>query len=168
MWCIYVCCVRCHAPILFTRIVLVSHLAVKGRCTCEIGVVGTNNKLLGGPGQQGRYNKEESWQEAQSNLRTRPEWTYSWGASRDSRSNMYIVYMVILLQSMGMLWVVYLIFCSCLIIVVVAYIIHCLCIMISSAACIIHSNAWCLFSLQVKNKPWPPWVYSWIWHHREQ
>ncbi len=21
---------------------------------------------------------------------------------------------------------------------------------------------------QVKNKPWLPWVYSWIWHHRKQ
>jgi hypothetical protein len=26
----------------------------------------------------------------------------------------------------------------------------------------------CLFSLQVKNKPWLPWVYSWIWHSHEQ
>jgi hypothetical protein len=25
----------------------------------------------------------------------------------------------------------------------------------------------CLFT-QVKNKPWLPWVYSWIWHRREQ
>ncbi len=33
---------------------------------------------------------EESRQEAQSNLRTRPEWTYSRGASRNSCSSMYI------------------------------------------------------------------------------
>ncbi len=26
---------------------------------------------------------------------------------------------------------------------------------------------WCLF-LQVKNKPWLPWVYSWIWHRPKQ
>ncbi len=25
-----------------------------------------------------------------------------------------------------------------------------------------------LYFSQVKNKPWHPWVYSWIWHHREQ
>ncbi len=38
-----------------------------------------------------RYNKEESWQEAHSNPRTRPGWTYSRGASRDSHSSMYKV-----------------------------------------------------------------------------
>jgi hypothetical protein len=26
----------------------------------------------------------------------------------------------------------------------------------------------CLFSLQVKSKPWLPWVYSWIWYRWEQ
>jgi hypothetical protein len=35
---------------------------------------------------------EVSWQEAQSNPRMRPGWTYSQGASRDSRSSMYKVY----------------------------------------------------------------------------
>ncbi len=32
---------------------------------------------------------------------------------------------------------------------------------------LIRNTDWCLLS-QVKNKPWHPWVYSWIWHHREQ
>jgi hypothetical protein len=36
-----------------------------------------------------KTNKEESWQGAQSDLRTGPEWTYSRGAWRDSRSIMY-------------------------------------------------------------------------------
>jgi hypothetical protein len=35
---------------------------------------------------------ENDWQETQSNLRTRPEWMYSRGASRDSRSSIYQVY----------------------------------------------------------------------------
>ncbi len=39
-----------------------------------------------------RYNIEESWQEAQSNSRTRPGWTYSRGAPRNSRSRLYKVY----------------------------------------------------------------------------
>ncbi len=30
-----------------------------------------------------------------------------------------------------------------------------------------HNVDWCLF-WQVKNKPWRPWVYTWIWHRREQ
>jgi hypothetical protein len=42
---------------------------------------------------------EENWQEAQSNSRTRPGWTYLRGASRVSRSGMYIMYKDILLQS---------------------------------------------------------------------
>ncbi len=25
-----------------------------------------------------------------------------------------------------------------------------------------------VYFLQVKNKPWLPWLYSWIWHRREQ
>jgi hypothetical protein len=45
-----------------------------------------------GQDKYGRYNMEESWQEAQSNTRTRPGWTYLGGASRDSHSSMYKVY----------------------------------------------------------------------------
>jgi hypothetical protein len=39
---------------------------------------------------------EGSWQEAHSNLRTRSRWTYSQGASRDSHSSMYKVYIVVI------------------------------------------------------------------------
>jgi hypothetical protein len=42
-----------------------------------------------GQDKQGRYNIEESWKRAQSNSRTKPGWTYSRGAARDSRSSMY-------------------------------------------------------------------------------
>jgi hypothetical protein len=45
-----------------------------------------------GQDKQGRYNVEESWWGAQFNPRTRPEWTYSRGAARDSRSIMYKMY----------------------------------------------------------------------------
>ncbi len=37
----------------------------------------------------------------------------------------------------------------------------------SSYSWIKHSTDFCLFS-QVKNKPWLPWVYSWIRHRHEQ
>ncbi len=46
--------------------------------------------------KQGRYDMEGSWQEAQSNPRTRPRWTYSRGASRSSHSSMYEVYIVVI------------------------------------------------------------------------
>ncbi len=42
-----------------------------------------------------RHNIEESWQEAQSNPRTRPAWTWSRGSSRNSRSSVYKVYSTI-------------------------------------------------------------------------
>jgi hypothetical protein len=32
----------------------------------------------------------------------------------------------------------------------------------------IDSRCWLLFIWQVKNKPWLPWVYTWIWHCHEQ
>ncbi len=41
---------KCSAP-MFTCIAVLSSLVVKGGCTCEIQIVGTNNKLLGGPRQ---------------------------------------------------------------------------------------------------------------------
>jgi hypothetical protein len=51
-----------------------------------------------GQDKQGRYNMEGSWQEAQSNPRTRPEWTYLRGASRDSHPSMYKVNRGIMMQ----------------------------------------------------------------------
>ncbi len=51
-----------------------------------------------GQDKQGRYSIEESWQRAQSNLTTRPEWTYSRGTARDSCSSMYKMYIDIMLQ----------------------------------------------------------------------
>jgi hypothetical protein len=33
---------------------------------------------------------------------------------------------------------------------------------------IIRSHDWLFIFLQVKNKPWFPWVYSWIRHCRKQ
>jgi hypothetical protein len=38
------------------------------------------------------HNIEGNWRRAQSNLRMRPEWTYSRGAAGDSRSSMYKMY----------------------------------------------------------------------------
>ncbi len=69
-------------PILFTGELVLSRLVVEGGCTRETGIVGTNSKILGGPGQTKKIHAEESWQEAQSNPRTRPRWKYSRGASR--------------------------------------------------------------------------------------
>jgi hypothetical protein len=58
--CIYICplYMRCHAPILFTCIIVLSRLVIKGECMCEIWIVGRNNKLLGGPRQIRRIQAE--------------------------------------------------------------------------------------------------------------
>jgi hypothetical protein len=48
-----------------------------------------------GQDKQGRYKIGVSWQRAQSNLRTRPEWTNARGAARDSCSSMYKMYIVV-------------------------------------------------------------------------
>jgi hypothetical protein len=49
---------------------------------CETQIVGTNSKILGGPRQTKKIHVEESWQEVQSNSRTRPGWTYLRGDPR--------------------------------------------------------------------------------------
>jgi hypothetical protein len=74
-----------------------------------------------GQDKQGRYNMGGSWQEAQSNPRMGPEWTYSRGASRGSRSSMYKVYIGIMIQliwkeKIEMLWITHILHCLCLII----------------------------------------------------
>jgi hypothetical protein len=66
--------------ILFTCLLVLSHLVVKGGCTCETLTIGTNSKILGGPRQTRKIHVEENRQEVQSNPRTRPGWTYSRGA----------------------------------------------------------------------------------------
>ncbi len=78
---------------------VLSRLVVKGGNTGEMQVVGQITSCWVGEDKQGRYNMEENWQAAQSNPRTRPGWTHSLGASRVSRSSMYMMYMDILLQS---------------------------------------------------------------------
>jgi hypothetical protein len=93
----YICpmYMRCNAPKLFTCIAVLSRLVVKGGCIGEIWIVGTNNKLLGGLRQLRKIQFGRDWQEAQSNPRTRSRWTCSRGASRDSSSSMYKVYIAI-------------------------------------------------------------------------
>jgi hypothetical protein len=52
-----------------------------------------------GQDKQVGYKMGVSWQGAQSNLRTRPGWTYLLGAAGNSRSSMYKMYIEIM-----MLW----------------------------------------------------------------
>jgi hypothetical protein len=87
---------RCNTPILFTCIVVLSCLVVKVGCMCELWIVAATTSYWVGQYKQGRYDMEGSWQEAQSNPRTRPRWTYSRGASRSSHSSMYEVYIVVI------------------------------------------------------------------------
>ncbi len=98
---VYICSLYMidHAPMMFTCMRVLSCLVVKGGCTCEIWIVGTKNKLLGGP-RQTRWTQDRS-ELVKSNPRTRPRFTYSRGPARDSRSGMYKMYIQIM-----MLWFV--------------------------------------------------------------
>ncbi len=51
-----------------------------------------------GQDKQERHNIEESWKRSQFNPRSRPEWMYSRGAAKDSRSSMYKMYIGIMLH----------------------------------------------------------------------
>jgi hypothetical protein len=82
-----------HTPMLFTCIIVLSGLAVKGGCTCvKHESLGQITSCWVGQDKQDRYKIGVNWQRAQSNLRKRPGWTYSRGAARDSRSSMYKMY----------------------------------------------------------------------------
>ncbi len=74
MWCRYVWLLymRCSIARLFTWILVLSCGIGKEGCTCETWNGGTNSKLLGGPRQTRMIHGEGSWQEVQSDPRTRP------------------------------------------------------------------------------------------------
>ncbi len=159
MWCIYICpfYMRCHAPILFTCIMVLNRLVVKGGCTCEIWIVGQITSWWVGQDKQGGYKIGASWPMVQSNPRTRPGWTYSRGAARDSRSSMYKMYIEIM-----MLWFAWNEKGK---IKNVGY--HLYDWFVYELLYIVCMTDMFIF-LQVKNKLWLPWVYSWIRHCRKQ
>jgi hypothetical protein len=84
MWCRYVWLLymRYSIAVLFTCILVLSCQVGKRGCTFETWNGGTYSKILGGPRQTRMIHWEESWQEVQSDPRTRPWQTYSWGALR--------------------------------------------------------------------------------------
>ncbi len=95
IWCIYVCplYMRCSMPVLFICAYNSVNLPiVKGGYKCEIWIVGQTKSCWVGQDKYRRYNMEESWQEAQSNPRTRLGWTYLRDATRNSYSSMNKVY----------------------------------------------------------------------------
>ncbi len=89
--CIYICLlyVLCRASMMFTCIKVLSHLVLRDGCTCEIWVVGANKSCWVGQDKQIGQKISVSNGRAQSDLRTRPRWTYSRGAARSSPSSIY-------------------------------------------------------------------------------
>ncbi len=80
--CVWLLYTRCSIDVLFTCVIVFSHPVVKGGCTCETRIVGTNSQILGGPRQTMKTHVEEGRQVNQSSSRTRPWWKYSRGAPR--------------------------------------------------------------------------------------
>ncbi len=92
---VYICSLYMsyHTPMLFTCIIVLSRLAVKGGCTrVKHESLGQITSCWVGQDKQDRNKIGVNWQRAQSNLRKRPGWTYSRGAARDSHSSMYKMY----------------------------------------------------------------------------
>jgi hypothetical protein len=143
--------IRCLAPILFTCIAVLS----QGREHMWNVSCGDEQQAAGwAKTNKERDNMEESWQETQSDPRTRPGWTYSRGASRDSRSSMYTVCICTWIyccnqyeKKNGMIWVTCIIRRPYLIAIFVTCIVHCSCLMILPTVCKINSHARCLFFL---------------------
>ncbi len=82
---------------MYTCIKVLSRLDVLGGCTWKYESLGQTTSCWVGQNKQGGYEIGESWERAQSKLRTRPGWTYSRGAARDSRSIMYKMYIEIMM-----------------------------------------------------------------------
>jgi hypothetical protein len=119
---------------------------------------GTNSKILGGPGQTRKIHVEESRQEVQSNPGTRPWRTYSRGASWRWPFKYVQSLWLHNCTRRKFSWVV------CNISPMPDYVAYdYLCLYVQ----IFYNTDWCLFFSRLKNKPWLPWVYSWIRHRRE-
>jgi hypothetical protein len=138
----------CSAAMLFTcTLVLSCQLAGKGEH--ETWVVRTGSKILGGPKQTRRLLMKESNKSLSSILDRGHEGRICDVLQENSRSSMYKVYCVTerncheLFRTLSEFHYDYL--CS-------------------QVKFVILINVY--FS-QVKNKPWLPWVYSWIQHRRE-
>jgi hypothetical protein len=81
--CIYVCqYVSCSAAVLFTCTIMRSRLDSNEGVECETWSVGTNSKMLGGPGQTRNTLEKEGQHQAQSKPESWPWRTYSRGAPR--------------------------------------------------------------------------------------
>ncbi len=121
MWYMYICplYMRCHALILVTCIAVLSHLVVKGVYTCEIWIVGTNNKLLSGPRQTRKiqYRREMAKGSVKPKDEARMDvFTRCWNESCSSMYKVYISIMLLFIweEKIGMLQVICIIHYSCL------------------------------------------------------
>ncbi len=155
MWCRYVCPCMCYVAfaMLFTCTQVISHPVSKEGVECETWAVRTNSKILGGPEQTRNILGKENQQEAQSNPGSRPWRTYLRGAPGRWPFKYVQSYDCIIacMKEIAMS------FCNML---PVFY--HDYSVSVSSITMLID-----VYFSQVKNKPWLPWVYSWIRHCRE-
>ncbi len=85
-------CMRCSIPILFTCIAVISCPVVWEGVHVKYEYLRQTTSYWVGQNEQGRCKMEGSWQETQTNPRTRPRWMYLRIASRSSCSSMYKLY----------------------------------------------------------------------------
>ncbi len=75
----------CCTSMMFTCIKVFSCLVLREGWRCEIWKLGQTTSCWVGQGKQIGHKISESNRRAQSNPRTRPGWTCSWGAAKNSR-----------------------------------------------------------------------------------
>ncbi len=141
---------------LFTCALVLSCTGGKRRYASEIWIVGTNSKILGGPGQTRKIHGKRASKRFRLTLEWGPDRRIRKVLQEDGCSIMYKVYdcIVVPKENCHELSAVY----------------HPCLIILPMIICVYTSGFlqyWSVFFfLQVKNKPWLPWVYAWIRHRR--
>jgi hypothetical protein len=149
MWCIYMClCVSCSIVMLFTCTLVRSHPDSKEGVRCETRSIEIISKILDWTWQQDACSEREARRKLSLSLERGHEGRIRKVLQEDGCLSMYKSWLCVLT-----------------------------CIIFESSLSMPYNyqrpGNWftlltAVYFLQVKNKPWLPWVYTWIWHRREQ
>jgi hypothetical protein len=122
----------------------------------ETWVIGVNSKILGGPRQTRRMLTRQRSRSLSSTLDWGHEGRIHEVLQEDGCSSMYGTMVTQLCCRKKLTWVIYNMLSVINYSMIIPWFVN-----------QTYNTDWCYFS-QGKNKPWLPWVYSWIRHRREQ
>ncbi len=141
-------CVSCNIVMLFTCTLVRSHPDNKEGVRCETRFVEMNSKILGWTGQQDACSEKEARRRLNLSLERGHEGRICEVLQEDDCSCMYKSWLFVLTCIMSVR-------------------------SLSMPYNHLRPGNWftsliAVYFSQVKNKPWLPWVYTWIWHRQEQ